>query len=154
MSTKHIALGVFALLALQALGAAKEDDWTNLNSLKSGDRIRVIQSSRQTIEGRFQQANDSGITIHVDREITVPRPDVVRVYRHSGRKKTTKILIGAGIGIAAGAILTGTLGDRFRNEGQDVPGALWIAGGAGIGAGIGALLGGNYTTVYRSSPQP
>ena len=58
-----------------------------------------------------------------------------------------RALIGSAIGVLAGAILTGTVGNRFRNEGQEVPAGLWIAGGAGIGAAVGALAGGGYKTI-------
>jgi hypothetical protein len=137
------------LAAEQIAHAADNNNWAALSSLKPGEKVGVIQSNQKRIEGRFQFVTESNIAIRADREITVSRTEVVRVYRHAGHSRTKKALIGAAIGVAAGGILYGTVGDRVRNEGQDVSAGLWIGGGAGIGAGIGALLGGHDQTVYR-----
>jgi hypothetical protein len=150
----RVAVVALALVVFQNPLGAKHDDWTNLNSLRPGDMIGVIQSNQKRIEGRFQNATESSITIRADQEITMARPEVIRVYRHSGRSRTIKVAIGTAIGIAAGAILNGTLGARFRNEGGDVSEGVWIGGTAGIGAGIGALTGGHYETVYQRSSRP
>jgi hypothetical protein len=86
--------------------------------LKSGERIGIIQSHQKRIEGRFQGFTDSAISLSTDRLTTVPRSDVVRVYRPPRINRTKRALIGGAIGLAAGALLTNTAGDRFRNEGM------------------------------------
>ena len=73
------------------------------------------------------------------------------MYRKPRAKRAVRAVVGAGIGAVAGAILTSTAGQRFRNEGQDVPSGAWIVGCSGIGAGIGALTGGGYQTLYLGS---
>jgi hypothetical protein len=154
MSTALRFALITVTLAAPIAFASNNADWENVTSLKPGEKVGVIQTNQKRVEGRFQFATESGITIRADREITVPKTEVVRVYRHGGHSRTTKALIGAAIGVAAGGILYGTVGDRFRNEGQDVSAGLWIGGGAGIGAGIGALLGGHDQTLYRRPFKP
>jgi hypothetical protein len=84
----------------------------------------------------------------------VSKENVVRVYRRPRATRGIRALIGGAIGAIAGIVLTGTVGERFRNEGLDVPAGAWIAGGAAISAGIGALTGGGYETIYQRSTRP
>ena len=145
---------VIVLAAAMAVPAIARDNglWTNLGDLRPGDRIGLIQSDSKRIEGRFQSFTDSQITLHGDREIAVQKDQVIRVYRRPRLRRPFRALIGAAIGAIAGALLNGTVGDRFRNEGQDLPGGALVGAGAGIGAGIGALSGGGYQTVYQRVP--
>jgi hypothetical protein len=142
-----------AVVAAPAL-ASDDGSWTNLERLKPRERIGVIQSDGKQIYGRFAGFSDFGISIRGDRVTTVPKENVIRVYRRPRTRRSLRVVIGAAIGVGVGALLTGTVGDRFRNEGRDVPAGAWIAGGAGIGAGIGALTGGGYRTIYQRSTRP
>src|SRR4051812_45346795 len=143
-----IAIILAAALAIPAV-ARDESQWSALTTLKPGARIGIIQADLKRIEGRFENFTDSTLTLRADREIIVPKESVVRVYRRPRTRRSIRAVAGGAIGAIAGAVLTGTVGDRFRNEGQDVPAGAWIAGGAAIGAGVGALTGGGYRTVYR-----
>jgi hypothetical protein len=128
--------------------AADTTQWSNLQTLHPGDRIGIIQSNQKRVEGRFTRAGDSEITIDAGGEITLIQNQVVRVYKRPRLTRSKWALVGAGIGLAAGAIVNATAGERFRNEGRDIAAAA-LLGGAGLGAGIAALSGGGYKTVYQ-----
>jgi hypothetical protein len=147
---RQIALILAAAIAAPAL-AGDSSLWSNLGTLKPGQRIGIIQSDSKRMEGRFETFTDLSISLRGDHEIILPKEHVIRVYRRPRTRRTIRTVIGAAIGAVAGAILTGTVGARFRNEGLDLPAGPFIGGGAGIGAGIGALTGGGYQTVYQRS---
>jgi len=133
------------LLIVLAMLAADNAQWSSVQSIHRGERIGLIQSDMKRVEGRFEGATDQGITID---STTIAKDNVVRVYQRPHVNRLTRTLIGAGVGLAAGAIINGTVGTRFTNEGSDITG-LAIGGGTAVGAGIGALSGGGYHTVYR-----
>lgn len=154
MDSRRITSLLLLGLAGTALFGGTASDWTNLEALKAGQHVGIIQSDQKRLEGRFESVTESGITLRTDREITVPHENVIRVYRKPRANRTVRAAVGAAIGAVAGAIFSKTAGERFRNEGQDVPAAGWIGGGAGIGAGVGALTGGGYRTIYQRAARP
>jgi hypothetical protein len=135
------------LISCTAL-AADTTQWSNLQTLHPGDRIGIIQSNQKQVEGRFTRVGGSEITIDAGREITLIQNQVVRVYKRPRLTRSTWVLVGAGLGLIAGAIINATAGERFRNEGGDITAGA-LLGGAGIGAGIAALSGGGNKTVYQ-----
>jgi hypothetical protein len=139
---------IIALLFSLALHA-QDTQWTSLKSLRKGDRIGVIQSNQKRVEGRFERATDSRITLQADREISLEKSDVVRVYQPPRHGRLFGTVVGAAIGVAAGGVMDGTVGQRFRNEGDSPARGLLTAAGAGVGAGIGAAVTGHYRTLYR-----
>jgi hypothetical protein len=145
---RQITLILAAALAGPAL-AADTSSWTNLSALKPGTRIGIVQSDMKRVEGLFEGFTESGISVRTDRDVTLRKEEVVRVYRRPRVNRPIRIAAGAAIGAVGGAILNSTVGTRFRNEGQDLSDAAFIGGGVGIGAAIGALSGGGYHTVYQ-----
>ena len=153
-SKRRLATAILTgVLTLPAFGGDSKL-WSNLGVLEQGERIGVIQSDHKRIEGWFEGFSESTISLRTIQSLTLPKDNVVRVYRRPRTNRTLRALIGGGIGVLAGVLLTRTVGDRFRNEGQEVPAVAWITGAAAIGAGIGALTGGGYQTVYQRIRQP
>ena len=97
----------------------------------------------------IESATDSRITLRADRELSLEKGDVVRVYRPPRHGRVFGAVLGGAIGVAAGGVLDGTLGQRFRNESDGPAKGLLTAGGAGVGAGIGVAVTGWYRTVYQ-----
>jgi len=150
---KLTAILIAAAFPFTAL-AADLAQWDNLRELRRGQRIGVVQSDLSRVEGSFEAFTDSVISLRADREIVVTKDKVVRVYRRPRIARGIRAAIGGAIGIVAGVVLTGTVGERYRNEGLDVPAGWWVAGGAGVGAAVGALTGGGYKTLYQRSAVP
>ena len=137
-------------LLLIATGLAQDNSqWSSVQSLRQGDRIAVIQSNLKRVEGRFESATDARIILRADREITLEKAEVVRVYRPARHGRVFGAVLGAAIGLAAGGVTDATLGQYFRNEtGGTAKGVITAAGGA-AGAGIGAAVAGWPRTVYQ-----
>ena len=77
---RQLALILAAALAGPAL-AADNSAWTNLSTLKPGTRIGIIQSDMKRVEGFFEGFTESGISVRTDRDVTLRKEEVVRVYR-------------------------------------------------------------------------
>jgi uncharacterized protein YcfJ len=137
------------LLAAQAGFAQDASQWSSVQALRKGDRVGVIQADRKRVEGRFESATDARITLQADQLITLEKAEVVRVYRPARHSRVFGVVVGTAIGLAAGGVTDGTLGQRFRNEGTSPErGLITVAGGV-AGAGIGAAVTGGYPTVYQ-----
>uniref|UniRef100_Q01R30 Glycine zipper 2TM domain-containing protein n=1 Tax=Solibacter usitatus (strain Ellin6076) TaxID=234267 RepID=Q01R30_SOLUE len=141
-------LPIIAFLFSLALHA-QDAQWANLKSLRKGDRVGVIRTNQKRVEGRFDSVTDSRITLQADSEVSIEKSDVVRVYEPPRHGRLFGTVLGAAIGVAAGGVMDGTLGQRFRNEGDSPAKGLLTAAGAGFGAGIGAAVTGHYRTLYR-----
>jgi hypothetical protein len=142
---------VGALLAsfVTAGFAADINDWSALRALAKGDRVGVIQMNQKRVEGRFDSATDTSITIQVDQPMTLEKSDVARVYLPAKHGRVFGLVLGGAIGVAAGGIVDGTLGQYLRNERGDPSAGVITAIGGAAGAGLGAAASGAYRTVYQ-----
>jgi hypothetical protein len=147
MNMKRMILSI-VMLATAVVGA-ELNNWKNLDALKAGDKVGVVQTDMKRVEGVFGGSSDTGITVD---GASVAKDKVVRVYRQGGMSRATRTLIGAAAGVAIGAIIAETAGRRFANEGNNfggVPKGGWYAIGIGAGAGLGAASGNGYQTIYH-----
>ncbi len=150
---RHFNVTVLLLSATLQIALAqdpKQDaQWTNVQALRKGDRVGVIQSNQKRVEGTFDSATADRITLQADQQITVEKSDVVRVYRPARHSRVFGLVVGGAIGVAGGAVVDGTVGQYLRNEHPGPAQGVITAIGGGAGAGIGAAVTGGYRTVYR-----
>ena len=64
--------------------AADTSQWSSLGELKKGDRIGVIQADMKRVEGRFESAGETSITLVVEQPVTLPKDNVVRYIAGRG----------------------------------------------------------------------
>jgi hypothetical protein len=147
---------VFLLAVPAALCAqSAKDSWSNLNTLKSGQGIEVIETSMKRHGGQFVTFTDDVLSLQEKgSEVAIKREDIVRVSRASAPRRGEHAviglvvggLIGAGVGALAGSRSTGFLGSE-----KGVGALVGIAIGAPSGALVGAVVPAS-TVVYRASP--
>src|SRR5664279_4187797 len=118
MMSSRLRIAGLLLLAAHAGFAQDTSQWSSVQSLRKGDRVGVIQANRKRVEGRFESATEARITLLADQQITLEKAEIVRVYRPAKHGRVFGAVIGGAIGVAAGAVADGTVGVRFRNEGD------------------------------------
>ena len=131
-----------------ALGAqTQQGSWSNLNRLKAGQGIEVIESSMKRHAGKFVTVTDELLTLKENgSDVSVKREDVARVSTSSGPKRGEHALIGLVVGGVVGAGI-GAASGSLRGIGA----LVGVVIGAPSGAVVGAVLPA-HTTVYRAAP--
>jgi hypothetical protein len=149
--TLVLLLGLSAALDAQT----QQGSWSNLDRLKAGQGIEVIESRMKRHAGTFVTVTSELLTLKENgSDLAVKREYVARVSTSSGPKRGEHALIGlvvggaigAGIGAASGSS-TGFLGGSSRG----IAALVGVVIGAPSGALIGAVLPA-HATVYRASP--
>ncbi|HKF03560.1 MAG TPA: hypothetical protein VKB49_14680 [Candidatus Sulfotelmatobacter sp.] len=152
---RPVLILVFLLgLATEFSAQTQNSAWSNLNRLKAGQGIEVIESSMKRHAGDFVAVTDELLTLkEKGSDVSIKREGVVRVSTSSGSKRGEHALIGlvvgGGIGAAIGAASgssTGFLGGSSRGIGA----LVGIVIGAPSGAAVGAVLPA-HATIYRVS---
>jgi ferric-dicitrate binding protein FerR (iron transport regulator) len=125
-------------------------DWSAVQSISPGEKVRVSTKDGDRLKGRFDSANDTDLSFtHEGRKVTLRRDTIKRVeVGHSDRLKGA--LVGAAIAGGAGAG-TGTylLSRTDHLTMTAIPAGLFIGAGAGAAVGAALGLGTNYDTVYE-----
>jgi hypothetical protein len=126
-------------------------DWSSVQTLSSGEKVRVSTKDGDRLKGRFESATGTDINFtHEGRTVTLKRDSIKRVeLGHKNRWKGA--LLGAGVGGGAGAgagtyLLSRT--DHLTMTAIPAGLAIGAAAGAAFGAAVG--LGTDYTTIYES----
>ena len=133
--TKVVFLSVF-LLQTCIFGA----DWTRVSNLRAGEKVRVeTTSAKQTGTLVSVDADAVRLTSGDGAQVSVPRADIQRVYARSKSNRVRNTIIGAAVGVAVGAVVYGTLGSLFRNEGREDT-AFMLAVPIGVGTAVGAAM--------------
>jgi hypothetical protein len=126
--------------------------WADLAAVPPGRNIRVHTAAGKH-SGALLAVSEQAVTFRSGAgiEVAIPRPDVVKLYVETRSRRLRNTIIGTAVGVAAGAVLYGTLGSWFRNEGRDDTGimlAVPIAIGAAAG---GALPTGRMKKIYDAA---
>ena len=145
---RSVLILVFFLGLPAALGAqTQQGSWSNLNRLKAGQGIEVIESSMKRHAGKFVTVTDELLTLKENgSDVSVKREDVARVSTSSGPKRGEHALIGLVVGGLAGAGIGAASGSP-----RGIAALVGVVIGAPSGAVVGAVLPA-HTTVYRAAP--
>lgn len=130
------------------------ESWSDLNRLKAGQGIEVIESSMKHHSGEFIDVTDEVFTFQEGgSDLSIKREEVVRVSTSSAPRRGEHAVIGLVIGGAIGAGIGAAAGSAHGFLGGSSRGITALVGIA-IGAPSGALVGAAipaHTTVYRAS---
>lgn len=145
----------FALIVFSVRLRAQEPgerSWENLNQLQAGQTIQVVQMDLKSTKGTFLRVSDEAIFLRVKgNDVNVPRTDILRVSRLDVGKQRRNIMVGLGVGTAAGMLIGAAVARPYFDEGTGFKPFAIILTGAGAGAGLGIALGAStgFQTVYR-----
>ncbi len=133
-----------------------EHSWENLQQLRAGQKIEVVDTSLKKHKGTFLSFSEEAISLRVKKEeVGVQREDVFRVSLREKSKRLRNVLIGLAIGAGAGvaaaeiSVRAAQPIGRFRGEYRSIAYVVLVPVGLGVGAGIGAAFPG-YQTIYRA----
>jgi hypothetical protein len=131
------------------------DSWSNLNGLKAGQGIEVIETSMKHHGGQFVSVADEMLTLkEKGSDISLKREDIVRVSTASGPRRgehaVIGLVVGGGIGAAIGA-LAGSPHGFLGGSSKGIAALVGIVTGAPSGALVGAVIPA-HRTVYRAAP--
>ncbi len=144
------------LWAAQPQAAADETGWSNLQQVRVGQKIEVVDTNLKKLKGTFLSLSDEAISLRVKKEeVGVQREDVFRVSLRGKSKRSTSALVGAAIGALVG-VGVGALAATSYGSGDSGSESFIVFLGTTIGAGAGAGVGAavpfvpSYRTIYRA----
>ncbi len=132
-----------------------QSSWTNLNGLRAGETIQIVEMNSKKLTGVFESVSDSAISIKdASGDVSVQKQDVrsVKLMKNTHRLRNT--LVFGGVGAGGGAIVGAFVG-KSNSKGFNIistgdVAAIGALGGGLIGSIVGALLP-SHTTVYAVS---
>jgi hypothetical protein len=132
-----------------------KNSWSNLDGLKAGQRIEVIESKLNRHDGKFVAVTDGALTLKENgSDISFMRENIVRVSTTSVPKRGEHALIGLVVGGAVGAGVGAASGSShgfLGGSSRGISALIGIVIGAPSGTLIGAVVPA-HTTVYRATP--
>jgi hypothetical protein len=148
-----ITLVIGSLMAAPLRAQSLEENWNNLNQLKTDQEIQIVTKDAKAHRGRLGGLNADSVTVHlVSGDQTFERLNILRVaYKAKGRR-AHHIKVGSAIGAGLG-VVNGVFSDTCRScrsRGASIVLALFAS--VLLGAAIGAVLpaGGGWKVIYRS----
>ncbi|MGB7023281.1 MAG: hypothetical protein WBD73_05730 [Candidatus Acidiferrales bacterium] len=87
----------FCVLALPCVSSAQssQSSWENLNTLRPGQKIEVVETNLKKDTGTFAAVSDDAIGINESTgEQSIPRASVMRVTQRQSKHRLRNTLIG------------------------------------------------------------
>jgi small nuclear ribonucleoprotein (snRNP)-like protein len=122
------------------------NNWSRVTAVAAGTKLSVKLKNGKTVNGTFNNASDSTLSVMVKNSpMEIKRDDVATVHEVVKKSSATKATligtaVGAGVGAAAGGIATAKDDDGFDKIDHVATAGLAVAG-AGVGALVGYLIG-------------
>jgi hypothetical protein len=154
-SRSWLVLLLFLGLPAALCAQKQQGQWSDLNGLKAGQGIVVIESSMKHHDGEFISVTDEVLTLQEKgADVSVKREDVVRVSTASGARRGEHAVIGLVVGGLVGAGIGAAVGSgskSFIGLQEGIGALVGVAIGATGGAITGAVIPA-HTTIYRAVP--
>ena len=131
-------------------------DWNNLQQLRVGQKIEVVETNLKKHKGTFLSFSEGAISLRVKKdEVGVPRVNVLRVASLDRSKRKRNILLGVAIGAGLGVLAGVGVSYATLDEGDESKAAALIVGFSGAGAAALGAMGASsgYRTIYRADKQ-
>jgi|ERR1035438_6554749 hypothetical protein len=158
--TKPTNIAALLLMALAGSALAQQrasaDKWANLARLAPDTEIRVALSGGRTVGGNLQNATSDSLAIRTAAgQATLMRTEIKRVQTKGegrrGRHTLIGLAIGAGAGLAIGAVVDQRDSGKAFNFLPSAGKILFTPLGAIIGAIVGvAIPTGGWREIYRA----
>jgi hypothetical protein len=99
------AVALIPILSLAAAGQVPTSNWENVRMIAPGTEVRIAAGNSKTIRGKLESVTDSNlivIVIDATGKQSFQRPDIHNVSVKEKGHRLRKVLIGMGVGTAAG----------------------------------------------------
>jgi hypothetical protein len=144
-------------ISCASLAQTNQTSWSNLGTLRPGQKIQVVETTSKKHSGLFASVSDTAISYReTTGEQSIQKQDVlsVKLMENKHRLRNTLIVAGAGAGVGAaiGAAVYKPCSTSFCLDvgGRALPtGIFAVVGGVG-GAIVGVLLP-SHSTIYSVS---
>jgi hypothetical protein len=143
VKSRSIRLVTWSLIWFVLLGsiAQGQSDWEAVLALAAGTELRIQHRANQSVDGRIETVDETGITILLkNKPAFIPRNSIRSIKQRDHSTATRNAGIGALVGAAGGLLQGYTLAES--NKGTFAIGLA--AGWAAIGALIGAIHGASH----------
>ncbi len=148
------ALFVACLLMTPCVSRAQKTppSWEGLNTLRAGDKVEVVETSRKKHTGTFTAVSEESLTLHEGAaEQSIRKEDVMRVTSLAKSHRLRNALAFGAVGAVAGGGIGAARcsGDFMCGVQTGIFGVSGFLGGAAIGAFVPS-----HPTIYRVLAKP
>jgi len=141
-----VVVATLLLATVTVMAQDQTNNWSRVTAVAAGTKLSVKLKNGKTVNGTFNNASDSTLSVMVKNSpVEIKRDDVATVHEVVKKSSATKATligtgVGAGVGAAAGGIATAKDDDGFDKIDHVATAGLAVAG-AGVGALVGYLIG-------------